>query len=235
MNLHLLIDYYKFTGPNPNRQVELDTCFIDNINNKNFYKVHVFSDDILPSITKRVIHNKPNKRLTYRDYFDYAADNIPEGDIVVLANSDIYFDDTISKAKLICSKFNNIVLALTRWCPYKGHKVENDEIIPYSGARCCQDTWVWKNKLQNYQDKDTNFLLGTYGCDNSIAHAFLNMGYFVSNPSLEIVTYHLHKEDSDRQYVTTHLPYSHVYVKLETQSLLNLIKDLDNEFGFTNS
>ncbi len=58
MNLHLLIDYYKFTGPNSDRQVELDTCFIDNINNKNFYKVHVFSNEELPSTTKKIIHNK---------------------------------------------------------------------------------------------------------------------------------------------------------------------------------
>lgn len=235
MNLHLLIDYYKFSGLNPDRQVELDTCFTDNVNNKNFYKVHVFSDIELPSTTERVIHNKPGKRLTYKDYFNYASTNIPEDDIVILANSDIYFDDTISKAKLICSKFDNIVLALTRWCPYNGHKIENNKVIPYHGAKSSQDTWIWKNKLQGYQNQNIDFPLGKFGCDNSIAHAFLNMGYFVSNPSLEIITYHLHKEDSDRQYVKTHLPYPHTYVPLETKSLLTLIEELNNKFGFTNS
>ena len=234
-NIHLLADYYKFTGSNPNRQIELDTCFTKNINNENFYKTHIFSDIELPSITERVIHNKPGKRLTYRDYFDYASNNIPGGDIVVLANSDVYFDDTISKAKLICSKFDNIILALTRWCPYDGHKIENDKVIPHEGANCCQDTWIWKNQLQNYQDKDIDFSLGMFGCDNSIATAFCKMGYFVSNPSLEIVTHHLHKEDSDRQYARVHLLYPHTYVPLETKNLIDLIEELNNRFGYANS
>jgi hypothetical protein len=122
MKIHLLVDYYKFSLPNPNRQQELDTCFYDNINNENFYKIHVFSDDELPFINNKIIHNKPNKRLTYKDYFNYAKHNIPENDIVVLANSDIYFDDTISKINNL--NLASTVLALTRWCPDHGHRIK---------------------------------------------------------------------------------------------------------------
>jgi hypothetical protein len=217
--LHLLIDYYKFNTPNPDKQHELDACFYDNINNSNFYRVHVFSDDETPFTSERLIHNKPGKRLTYKDYFDYAKNNIPEGDIVVLSNSDIYFDDTISK--IIKLDLNNTVLALTRWCPNHGHKIVDNTIQMYENAEKSQDVWIWKNFLKNYESVNCNFTLGVLGCDNKIAYLFSQMGYNVMNPSLEIITYHLHKNDSTRIYDPVWLPGPYLFVKTEESSFFN--------------
>ena len=216
-NIHLLIDYYKFSSPNPNRQQELDTCFYDNINNENFYKIHVFSDDELPFTNNKITHNKPSKRLTYKDYFDYAKHNIPENDIVVLANSDIYFDNTISKIKNI--DLTTTVLALTRWCPDHGHRIINNQIEIYPNHDKSQDVWIWKNILKNYENTDCNFTLGKLGCDNKIAYIFNQMGYKIMNPSLEIIAYHLHKEDTDRVYEQVWLPGPYLFIPTETNSI----------------
>jgi len=211
--IHLLIDYYKFSLHNPDRQQELDTCFYDNINNSNFFKVHIFSDDELPYTSERVIHNKLGKRLTYVDYFEYAKNNIPKGDIVVLSNSDIYFDDTISKVNNI--DLTSTILALTRWCPYHGHKIVDNQIELYHNHDKSQDVWVWKNVLQNYEDKDCNFTLGKLGCDNKIAYLFTQIGYKVINPSLEIITYHLHKEDETRTYGKDRISEPYLFIPTE--------------------
>ena len=213
--LHLLIDYYE--AHNSNRQQELDTCFYDNINNPNFYKVHIFGNNKLPFTSEKIIHNKSNIRLTYKDYFEYAKNNIPKEDIVVLSNSDIYFDDTISK--IIKIDLDSTILALTRWCPYHGNKIENDKIVIYPNSDKSQDVWIWKNILKNYEDKDCNFTLGKLGCDNKIAYIFSQMGYKVINPSLEIITYHLHKEDTDRTYQKEWLPGPYLFIPTETNSI----------------
>lgn len=213
MYIHLLIDYYKFNG-NKDRQIELDTCFYDNINNESFHKVHVFSSDELPYNSSRVIHNHTESRLTYKDYFKYAEENISKDDIVVLANSDIYFDDSINKVfNLDLSK---TVLALTRWCPLHGHKIVDNQIEIYPNHSKSQDVWIWKNPLLKYQDKDCEFTLGKLGCDNKIAYVFEEMGYNVINPSLEIITYHLHKEDATRVYSPTWLPGPFKFVPAKT-------------------
>jgi hypothetical protein len=218
-HIHLLIDYYKFKEPNPERQSELDTCLIDNITNDNFYKVHVFSNDELPKITDKVIQVSTSKRLEYKEYFEYAKNNIPEGDIIVLSNSDMYFDDTISKITKL--DLNNTVLALTRWCPEHGHKIIDNNIHVYANAEKSQDVWIWKSFLKNYESVDCNFTLGVLGCDNKIAHSFSQMGYDVINPSLEIITYHLHKNDSTRIYDPVWLPGPYLFVKTEETSFFN--------------
>jgi hypothetical protein len=199
MKLHLLVDYYK--NPYPERASELDFCFLENTNSKEFDHIHVFKSSPLPegySLEKTII-NEVSTRLAYQYYFDYAKNNIPKDDIIVLCNSDIFFDESILLVKEL--DLSNKVLALTRFCPYHGHWVDdNNNIIPYGNQDRSQDVWIWKNPLDT-KDVDFNFNIGTLGCDNKVAHQFHQAGYQVWNPSYSIICYHKHKErDDDRDH-----------------------------------
>ena len=216
MNLHLLIDYY--TPPSEPRKKELDECYLDNIKNSNFTKVHVFTNDPVPEKNDRVVINALDKRLDYHDYFEYAKNNIPEGDIVVLSNSDMFFDDTISKASNY--DLNKHVLTLTRWASENhpdplddGHVIFNNQFIRYKIDYCSQDVWIFKNPLNNFESTDCKFKMGIMGCDNKIAYSFTEMGYVPLNPSLDIITYHHHATgDATRTYERKWLPRPHLFV-----------------------
>ena len=193
MKIHLLVDYYK--NPRPERAAELDFCFLENINSKEFDQIHIFKTSPLPieDIPSNVTINEVQERLTYQYYFDYAKQNIPQDDIVVLCNSDIFFDDSILKVKEI--DLSNKVLALTRFCPYHGHWInESGEIIPYHNHDKSQDVWIWKNSLNI---TTANFNIGVLGCDNKITFELQKAGYQVWNPSFSIICYHKHKERND--------------------------------------
>lgn len=207
MKIHLLADYY--INPRPERAQELDFCFIENINAEEFDYVHIFkSSPPLPikNIPSKVILNESVGRLTYKHYIEYANKNIPEGDIVILCNADIFFDSSILKVKDI--NLSNKVLALTRFCPYHGHWVnESGNIIPYGNQSRSQDVWIWKSKLKT-EKSNFDFTIGTAGCDNKVAYQFHIAGYQVWNPSFSIVCYHKHKERDDHADHYTKVPIS---------------------------
>jgi len=195
MKIHLLVDYYK--NPRPERAEELDFCFNENINSKEFDYIHIFQESPLPveNIPSKVNITPITKRLTYQYYFDYAKQNIPQDDIVVVCNADIFFDESILLVKEL--DLSNKVLALTRFCPYHGHWVnELGEVTPYAIHNRSQDVWIWKNPL-DIKNIDFNFNIGTLGCDNKIAYQLHQAGYQVWNPSYSIICYHKHKERDD--------------------------------------
>jgi hypothetical protein len=202
MKIHLLVDYYK--NPRPERAAELDFCFLENINSKEFDQVHVFYSSPLPTkdIPSKVILNQTSERLTYQHYFDYAKQNISQDDIIVLCNADIFFDESISRVKEV--DLSNKVLALTRFCPYHGHWVnEHGQVTPYHNHNRSQDVWIWKNPLYI---NTANFNIGTLGCDNKIAFELHQAGYQVWNPSFSIICYHKHEERNDEADHYIHSP-----------------------------
>lgn len=195
MQIHLLIDYY--TNPREERASELNFCFFENINNKCFDHVHIFAQSELPIsiLPDNVTVTRITQRLTYQYYIEYAKTNIPQGDVVVLSNADIFFDESIAKVNDV--DLSNKVLALTRFCPFHGHWVdEQDNVIPYHNHDRSQDVWIWSNPLREGQG-DFNFNIGTLGCDNKVAYQFALLGYQVWNPSYSIIAYHKHVDRND--------------------------------------
>ncbi len=197
MKIHLLVDYYK--NPRSERAEELNFCFLENINSKEFDYIHIFAQSELPitEIPDNIKVTNISDRLTYQYYIEYAKNNIPENDIVVLCNADIFFDESISKVKEI--DLSNKVLALTRFCPYHGHWVnEQEQVIPYHNHNRSQDVWVWKNPL-NTKKGNYNFNIGVLGCDNKVTYQFHLDEYQIWNPSFSIICYHKHKERNDEK------------------------------------
>jgi hypothetical protein len=179
--MNLLIQYFK--SKHPEREAEYITCLQENINNKFIHKIHVFLEtNTTPPINHPKLHYiNLNKRCTYDDFFKYSNENL-DGQNCIISNSDIIFDDSL----IHFTDFNleNYFICLTRW------NITKEDGLRYYNEPCSQDTWIFKSPLP------TNFscslYLGTPGCDNFVAYLATKAGLITNNPSLLIITRHLH-------------------------------------------
>lgn len=199
--MNLLVNYY-----GTHRQPEIDFCLKSNLANSFIKKVIVFNQH------ERVKHKKAlnimtDQRPTYQDFFDTTQEY--QDDVNIIANSDIYFDDTIGLAKEIPQ---NTCYALTR------HELLNGELINFETmhhkcpAQFSQDVWIFRGastmkncntviaaKTDNSGFDEVRFTLGLPGCDNVIAHK-LKTVYHVKNPSNHIMCIHKHTNQTAQSY-----------------------------------
>ena len=112
-------------------------------------------DSISPKIKQIII----GKRLTYKIAFDYSNNNFDENNIIILANSDIWFDNSIE----IINRCNmvNKVFALSRY-----DFTPNKDYVFFNNFKS-QDCWIYQNPIK--LQFPHNFYLGYPGCDNRIA------------------------------------------------------------------
>lgn len=138
------------------------------------------------------------ERLTFRQMFDLTAKY--SDCINIIANSDIYFDETILNARWIKS---NDCWALSRWDYTDGRAI-------LFNRKDSQDVWIF-NGLVDGQFGD--YFLGTPGCDNRLAWDLKTHGYNVTNPSMSIHAIHLH-ETNYRTYTkeTTAVPRPYHFI-----------------------
>lgn len=120
-------------------------------------------------------------RPKYSDYFKIINEIAQEGDISILANTDIYFDESIGALEYTLTREN--CFALSRWDTINSKQIlfnRNDS----------QDTWIFRGKIKENINGD--FYLGVPRCDNRILFELHQAGYDVSNPAFSIRSYHLH-------------------------------------------
>ena len=199
------------------RYNELITALKKNIENNYINQIILLHEEKLdiphhPKVKEIIV----GKRLTYKMAFDWAEEHIPSGEIVMLANSDMWFDDTINKIKSI--DFSNTVVALSRYDLNKN----NEWVIISETPQYSQDTWIYENPIK--LNHDSNLTMGVPGCENKLAWVIRNskkndIKYNVINPALTIKSYHEHLSNV-RNYVATDLvhpwrypePYEYVFV-----------------------
>lgn len=146
------------------RQKELDTCL--NINKSlNINGVPYFN----------VIELKD--RLTFKQMFELTQEY--PNHINIIANSDIYFDETILAVRWMQPKD---CYALSRWDYFNG-------TAKLFNRKDSQDVWVFNGSVS---PTIGDYYLGIPGCDNKIAWELKQLGFHVTNPSKSIHSIHLH-------------------------------------------
>src|SRR5574339_448169 len=178
---YLITSYYQ--DNNPDRQKEIHFCLKQNIANKQIDKIILLAqspcliDD--PKITPIMINIRP----TYHSYFETANRMITDRDsIAVIANSDIYFDESLCYLDRV--DMTDKCFALTRY------DVNQDGTNKFFNRRDSQDTWIFKVPIKNIPA--AHFPNGKAGADNRIAYEIESSGYCVLNPSLSIRSFHYH-------------------------------------------
>ena len=170
MKINLFSGYFKSTDYH--RAKELDFCLQKNRTNKWIDNVFIFTD-----------------RISYQEFFDQTK-NYPN-DINILANGDIYFDDSIKHALNIrpkdCYALTRLELVKTQVISFEDRHRDT-----MAQPRHSQDAWIFRGAVNNVYG---GFYLGIPGCDNRIAHEIYSAGYNITNPSLTIKAIHVHGSD----------------------------------------
>jgi hypothetical protein len=191
--MKLIIEYFK--SKNKNRDIEYISCIKENIKNNFIDKIYVFisDDSILYIESEKIEIIKIDNRPTFHFLFEWCNINLPD-EICIVANTDIFFDSTIEY--LNNNDLTNTFIALTRWdLIIKDNqwfvdfynKPWNDGITT---GMLSQDSWIFKTPIK--LDERSKFLMGKPGCDNRIVQIYHENDYNVKNPSMQIVSKHLH-------------------------------------------
>jgi hypothetical protein len=180
--------------PNDNKRLEeLLFCLKKNISNSLIKNIYLLNEEFIDLSkygvsSKKIIQENINERLTYKKAFDY-CNGFVKGELWILANADIYFNDTL--AKIESYDLDNTLIALLR---YELNSSGELNIFTYKDTGKprddSQDAWIFKTPIISTTDMD--FHLGVGGCDNKIAHLFSKQDYRLLNPCSEIEITHKH-------------------------------------------
>jgi len=191
----VLIQQY-FKHPNIFRQNEYDECLEHNLACPYIDRIVMLTETPEMENALELQHPKIyahciGKRLTFSDAMIWAAKNLPDSTHIIIANLDIYFDDTLKELYNI--NMRDTCLALLRhdvgktgpFCWPNTNKPRQDS----------QDAWMFQlpfpeKALENVSGLDIQ--LGQRGCDNAIAYEFVQRRFRVANPGLSIRALHLH-------------------------------------------
>lgn len=210
----VLIQQY-FNHHTPARQEEFNKCLLENIKNPFIDKIVLLIEDgttapIHPKIAAINIH----KRMTFADAMRWAKDNLAENIYFIIANLDIYFDDTL--AELYDISMRSTCLALLR------HDVGIDGTRKIFGPRPdSQDAWIFQLPLPdavNVEDPAWNITLGYPGCDNSIAYELVQHRFMVANPAHSINVLHIHNT-AIRNYTVDNVVIRPKYVHIQPTTI----------------
>lgn len=189
---NLFIEYYKDSSPE--RQAEYDLCLQKNINNPHIHRIFISVETEIPLPQSEKIYYTIGKRPTFATWMR-DMDNHSK-DINIIANSDIYFDETI---QLAIPKSGQC-FAITRH--------ENGHV--FQPAIWSQDVWVFNGSTPIIS---ADFTTGIPGCDNRLAY-LLAEHYEVINPAHSIHCHHVHatqkrnyQDAKLRNKQTIHGPY----------------------------
>ena len=193
----LITTYY--TLHNEERNKEIKECLIKNFQNKYIQKIYLLNNNIYNldfindkenKIIQHIISNDNNYKLKYNDALNFINTYL-KNKICILSNSDIYFDNTLKKInnKLI---YNNC-FALLRYDIdiNRNKKIFTRFDLPRDDS---QDCWIFRSPL-NIDLKNLDFSFGTLGCDSIFAFYISQSGLKLSNPSLDIISIHLHNSE----------------------------------------
>lgn len=190
MFLNLFTTY--FLHNKKERREEIDRCIEVNINNPNINRIFLFTENVsAESVLKRfgrkkIYPIKIDRRPTYLDWIRMSSGLSP-GDISVLCNSDIYFDDTIRLMNSFLSGSKRMV-CLAR------HEFRAGEVVLHDHPEWSQDVWAIRagDARDVFFQNQTEIEMGFPACDNKLACAFAAAGWDLYNPYESIRCFHLH-------------------------------------------
>ena len=223
-----------FIHPNQERNEEIKFCLKANVMNPFITTIFLlnerkYTDEELGISNYKIVQIVIGHRLKYSDVFDMSKQLLCTG-YNIIANADIFFDDSIENVLKsdMCDK--PIVACQLRY-EFDG----TPRGIKIFGPRAdSQDAWIWHTKFSEMLEfnKAFNFLLGTPGCDNHITYLFKICGFSLVNDPQLIHCLHYHKTQIRNYTVkdTIKPPYILVTPK---DAFVELTKDISFEDNTT--
>ena len=211
---------------------EILFCLRKNCNNKFIDKIYLLNEKIYTQKElglndeqiKKIVQVDIKKRMKYSDFFNFInhkkeKDNL-EG-YVVLANSDIYLNETVTNLYRTNLSFKKACFMQLRLDTIRKHlKRRNDS----------QDTWIFhSNTIPSLKFSHLfNFNLGVPGCDNKIVYQFYKLNYTIYNEPYRIETIHIHKSMIRTYKITDRVKAPYGYLAIDFLKINNTKSNLIN-------
>lgn len=172
------------------RRRELELCLEKNRSNPALHHIYLMvDDDAEVSVDDgRVTVIRMDRRPTYQDWTRLTEAFCPNH-ISILANADIYFDETVSKLERVFEADPTGFVALSRY------ELEGEKVYLHPNPHWSQDTWAYSPAHASNPDRDRclNFPLGVPRCDNKVAYTFAVYGHQIYNPCGDVRSIHVHE------------------------------------------
>ncbi len=184
-----------FAARTPERQAELDLCLHMNLQCDAVTRLVLLVDDghqppmTHPKLTVRAMPGRPS----YLQWIEISAE-LPPGGASILANTDIYFDDSLRRV-------HETLVSPQRFIALSRFEKLGTELKPHPNPRWSQDVWGLRTgqSLPAPLLKALDIPLGVPRCDNKIAYLFAVHGWTVHNPMAFVQSVHVH-ETQQRSY-----------------------------------
>ena len=197
----ILITQFYITN-NSKRQKEIIECLNKNVNNDLITKIILVTQKQFTETEMQIDGNKNNnkiiqiqidKRMKYNDAFKIIENDKLSG-YIIIANSDIFFDDTLENIYTSGMYNENKIYSQLR---FEYNDVSLNKCKLFGPRSDSQDTWMFHSNFNVSEShrKLFNFELGIPGCDNHILYIFSILGYKLHNDPYFIKTYHYHKSE----------------------------------------
>jgi hypothetical protein len=183
----LLSAYFPTT---PERDEELKLCIRHNLEQPFFSAVVLVCE---AGADSRLDHPKlrcvnVSQRPDYRVFFALGNQCQP-GEIVVVSNTDIMYDETLKcLLRLPAEHWEGTLFAVTR--------TNEDGKLQNPGS---MDTWVYRAPLPEFDG--WNLIPGIIGCDSFLAQKAMEAGLRVYNPALSIRCHHRHRVGARKDWL----------------------------------
>lgn len=212
------------------RKTLLYNCNNNSINNIYLLNERIYSDEELGVKSNKIKQIIIDKRMTYQDIFTFVENNNIDG-YIIISNSDIFFDKSISNIQKCEVIKDKKVYCLNRF-NFNSKNLSALE-LDLSGRPDCQDVWIYHSKFNNILfNKDIfDIELGTPGCDNKIIYLFKLLGFNCYNEPEIIKSYHFHKimtRNYDENTKRPNYPYYAIFPVLKH----DYIDNCRNKFNY---
>lgn len=171
-----------YNEQNTDRRNEFLQALTFNVENTHIQRIFVLcesGEEFITNFSPKIEIVRLENRPKFRDLILF-TNTLSTTFIKIIANTDIYFNETLSKAKHVEEKE---VYCLTRW-----NQIDAGQIEFFPNFKS-QDSWIFRDTLP---DNIGDFFMGVPGCDNRLAAEFIANGFKINNPSLSIHSIHLH-------------------------------------------
>jgi hypothetical protein len=166
--VNLITSFYISQNEDRNREIEL--CLVMNAKNNFIKKIYLLNDRIydlkfipeeyIAKIVQIEVDDDNKNRLGFDCAISFTNKSLI-GEICIIANSDIYYDETLLLLKI--SDLDKTVFVLSRY--EHSDKKLNDH------PEYCHDSWIYKSPVTIDIEK-CNFKFGTWACDHVINYLF---------------------------------------------------------------
>ncbi|CAE7832793.1 unnamed protein product [Symbiodinium microadriaticum] len=118
-------------------------------------------------------------RLKFSDAFRLANERLPAGTRVVVANADIYFDDSLRIIQHTSKFTPDTAVALSKW-------INEGSTLTLPIRADSQDAWMYVSPMKEDVIPQADFVFGMPKSDNRLARILMDSGYRVINPAFSV-------------------------------------------------